>query len=153
MFMFGVDIFGSGVFFRVGLKFDDLKENDVVDDVKGEVVGVGVREVWEGGVKEKMDVLEFRVVLELLELLEYGGGFLVTELDDFKDEELKENTVGVLIVEGKEKVEVGVVSDEGVIEIGVVVVEVSSFCGVWEEVGVEGVFFVMENMEKKEERS
>lgn len=76
-----------------------------------------------------MDAPEPRAALELSEPLEYGGGSPVTEPDDFKDEEPKENTAGAPTAEGKEKVEVGAASDEGATETGAAAAEASSFCG------------------------
>lgn len=70
-----------------------------------------------------------RAALELSEPLEYGGGSPVTEADDFKDEEPKENTVGVPTTEGKEKVEVGAAGNAGGTETGAAAAEASSLCG------------------------
>lgn len=117
---FGADTLGIGVLSSVGLKPEDPKENEAAEGVMGEATGVGTREAWEGGAKEKVGAPE---------PLEYGGGSPGTEADDFKDEEPKENTAGAPPAEGKEKVEGGAASDEGGPETGAAGAGVSSFCG------------------------
>lgn len=151
--VFGADTLGTGVLSRVGLKPDDPKENEAAEGAMGEAAGVSTREAWGGGTKEKEDAPGPKAALELSEALEHGGASPVTEPDDFKDEEPKENTAGAPTAEGKEKVEVGAAGDEGRTEAGATAAAASSFCGAWEEVGVVGVLPAMGNMEKKEGRS
>lgn len=85
---------------------------------------------------EKVAALEPTTALEVSEPLGYGGGSPVTEPDDFKDEETKENMAGAPTAEGKEKVEVAAAGREGGTETGAA--EDSGFCGPG-EVGVVGV--------------
>lgn len=75
-----------------------------------------------------MGALEPTAALELSEPLEYGGGSPVTEPEDFKDEEPKENTAGVPPTAGREKV-VDAADNDGGTETGAVAAETSSFCG------------------------
>lgn len=76
-----------------------------------------------------MGALEPTAALELSEPLEYGGGSPVTEPEDFKEEEPKENTAGVPPTAGREKVEVDAADNDGGTETGAVAAETSSFCG------------------------
>lgn len=95
----------------------------------GDAAGVGATEALEGGAKEKVEVPEPRAALGLSEPLGYGGGSPVTEAEDFKDEEPKENTAGVAPAEGTGKVAMGVAGSTDGREAGAAAAETSSFCG------------------------
>lgn len=90
---------------------------------------MGATEALEGGAKEKVEVPEPRDVLGLSEPLGYGGGSPVTEAEDFKDEEPKENTAGAAPAEGTGKVAMGVAGSTDGREAGAGAAEASSFCG------------------------
>lgn len=127
--MFDTDTLGIDVLSRVGLKLDDPKENETADGATRYATGAGARGVLGGGAKEKAIAPEPSVGLELSDAVEYGGGSPVTEADDFKDEEPKENTAEVPTTDGKEKVEVGATGNAGGTEAGAAAAEASIFCG------------------------
>lgn len=125
---FAADALGNGVLSRVGLKLDDPKEK-AADGAMGDTAGVEAREALEGEAKVKVEAPEPRDTLELSEPLEYGGGSPVTEADDFKDEDPKENTAGAPPAGGKGKAEMGAAGDEDGREAGATAAEASGFCG------------------------
>lgn len=133
---FGADTLGIGVLSRVGLKPEDPKENETAGAAMGDAAGVGASEAL-GGAKEKAGTPEPRVGL--------SGASPAPGADNFKEAEPKENTAGAPPAGGTWKVAVGAAGAAAGAEAGDASAEVSTFGGVWEEVGVVGVLPATKN--------